>query len=186
MDAFFKVFFEIYHDARDIGGARIAAIGPATAARVRSFRLQVDVQPEKSVAEEVIKALEKETSVENLKILLPRAEGAREILAEELSRKGAIVDDVAAYKTVPAGSDEAGILRFREEGADLVTFTSSSTAENFHALKFPEHPGIHHASIGPITSKTMKSLGMSVDAEARSHDIPGLVTAIVRFFSRAD
>ncbi|TSA33180.1 MAG: uroporphyrinogen-III C-methyltransferase [Verrucomicrobiaceae bacterium] len=186
VDAFFKVFFEIYHDARDIGGARIAAIGPATAARVRSFRLQVDVQPEKSVAEEVIKALEKETSVENLKILLPRAEGAREILAEELSRKGAIVDDVAAYKTVPAGSDEAGILRFREEGADLVTFTSSSTAENFHALKFPEHPGIHHASIGPITSKTMKSLGMSVDAEARSHDIPGLVTAIVRFFSRAD
>lgn len=183
-DAFFKAFFEIYKDARDIGSARIAAIGPATAARVRSFHLQADVQPEKHVAEEIIKALQKETSVENLKILLPCAEGARDVLAAELTRLGAIVDDVTAYRTVPAGGDHAGIRRFREEGADLVTFTSSSTAEHFHALQFPATPGLRHASIGPITSKTMKALGLTVDAEARVHDIPGLVAAIVKLFSK--
>jgi len=183
VDAFFKAFFEIYKDAREIGAARIAAIGPATAARVGEFRLQADVQPEKYVAEEIIKALAKETTVENLKILIPCAEGARDVLAAELTRLGAIVDDVTAYRTVPAGGDAAGIRRFREEGADLVTFTSSSTAENFHALKLPVPPGLLHASMGPITSKTMKSLGMPVDAEARTHDIPGLVAAIVGLFS---
>ncbi len=184
VDAFFRVFFEIYHDARDIGGARIAAIGPATAARVSAFRLQVDIQPEKYVAEEIIKALEKETSIENLKILLPRAEGARDVLAEELARLGAIVDDVPAYRTVPAGADDEGVRRFREEGADLVTFTSSSTAENFHAIKLPAHPGVRHASIGPVTSSTMRALGLAVDMEAAVHDIPGLVAAIVGFYAK--
>jgi len=179
VDAFFGAFFEIYKDARDLGAARIAAIGPATASAVRAYRLQVDVQPEKFVAEEIIKALEKETCVENLKILLPRAEGAREVLADELTRRGAIVDDIPAYRTVPADAEDPGIRRFRDEGADIVTFTSSSTAENFHALNFPVRPGIVHASIGPVTSKTMKSLGMAVDVEARVHDIPGLVKAIV-------
>ncbi len=185
VDAFFKAFFEMYHDARDIGAARIAAIGPATAARVRSFHLQVDVQPEKYVAEEIIKALQKETSVENVKILLARAEGARDVLATELTRLGAIVDDIAAYRTVPETEDvSGGIRRYREEGADLITFTSSSTAENFHALGLPAHPGVRHASIGPVTSKTMHKIGMSVDVEAKTHDIPGLVTAIVKLFGK--
>ena len=183
-DAFFKAFFEIYHDARDLGAARIAAVGPETAARVRAFHLQVDVCAEKFVAEDLIKALQKETSVENLKILLARAEGARDVLATELARLGAIVDDVPAYRTVPETEDvSGGIRRFREEGADLVTFTSSSTAENFHALNLPVPPGLCHASIGPVTSRTMKKLGMPVDVEAGVHDIPGLVSAIVKFYT---
>jgi len=186
VDAFFRAFFEMYHDARDIGGARIAAIGPATAARVHAHHLQVDVQPEKYVAEEIIKALEKETSIENLKILLPRAEGAREVLAAKLTELGAIVDDVAAYRTVPAASDEEGVRRFREQGADWITFTSSSTAENFHALQLPPHPDIRNASIGPVTSATLRSLGMSVDVEAKVHDIPGLVGAIVKASAKSD
>lgn len=185
VDSFFKAFFEIYHDARDLGAARIAAIGPATAARVRSYHLQVDVQPEKYVAEQVVKALQKEASVENLKILLPRAEGAREVLAAELTRLGAIVDDIPAYRTVPETEDvSGGLCRYREEGADLVTFTSSSTAENFHAMNFPAHKGVRFASIGPVTSRTMKGLGMAVDVEAKLHDIPGLVAAIVKLFSK--
>lgn len=185
VDAFFKAFFEIYHDARDLGAARIAAVGPETAARVRSFRLQVDVQPEKYVAAEIIKALQKETSVENLKILLPRAEGARELLAQELTSLGAIVDDVAAYRTSPETEDVCGgIRRFCEDGADLVTFTSSSTAENFQALNLPAPSGLRYASIGPVTSKTMKKLGMNVDIEAKEHDVPGLVGAIVKFYTK--
>ena len=183
VDAFFNVFFEIYKDARDLGGVRIAAIGPATAARVNAFRFQVDVQPEKYVAEEIITALQKETSVENLKVLLARAEGARDVLPKELSRLGAIVDEAVAYRTVPETEDEGGgIRRYRETGADMVTFTSSSTAENFHALQMPPHEGVRFASIGPVTSKTMRDLGMPVDVEAPVHDIPGLVAAIVNFF----
>ncbi|CAN5661661.1 uroporphyrinogen-III C-methyltransferase [soil metagenome] len=183
VDAFFSAFFEIYRDAREIGGARIAAIGPATADRVKHYRLAVDVQPQKFVAEEIIKELQKETTVENLKFLLPRAEGAREALATELTRLGAIVDEAIAYRTVPETDDvSGGIKRFREEGADLITFTSSSTAENFLALNLPMPKGIVTASIGPITSKTMKTLGLPVDLEARQHDIPGLITAISKHY----
>jgi uroporphyrinogen III methyltransferase / synthase len=182
-DAFFRAFFEIYRDARDIGCARIAAIGPATAERVRSYHLQVDVQPEKYVAEAIIEALQRETSLENLKILLARAEGAREVLAEELTRLGAIVDEAVAYRTVPETDDvTGGIRRFREEGADMITFTSSSTVENFLALKLPMPRDIKTASIGPITSKTMRSLGLTVDVEAKQHDIPGLVGAIAGYW----
>jgi len=183
VDAFFRAFFELYHDARELGGVRIAAIGPATAARVAAFHLQVDVQPEKYVAEEIVKALQKETSVENLKFLLARAEGARDVLATELTRLGAIVDEAVAYRTVPETNDvSGGLKRFREEGADMVTFTSSSTAENFYALGLPIPDGLVRASIGPVTSKTMKTLDMPVDVEAKVHDMPGLVDAIVKFF----
>ena len=181
VDAFFKAFFEIYHDARDLGGARIAAIGPATSDRVRSYRVQVDVQPEKYVAEEIIRALQQQTSVENLKFLLARAEGAREALSQQLTRLGAIVDEAIAYRTVPETDDVAGgIQRFREEGADMITFTSSSTVQNFAALKLPIPQNIRTASIGPITSKTMRALGLAVDVEAKTHDIPGLVEAIAK------
>ncbi len=179
VDAFFKAFFELYRDAREIGGVRIAAIGPATAARVNAFHLAVDIQPEKYVAEEIVAALCKETSVENVKILLARAEGAREVLATELTRLGAIVDEAVAYRTVPETEDvSGGIARYRERGADIVTFTSSSTAENFHALGLPVPAGVLYASIGPVTSKTMHRLGFEVGIEAERHDIPGLVEAI--------
>lgn len=181
VDAFFEVFYEIYKDARSLGLVRIAAIGPATAARVAHFRFAVDVQPEKFVAEEIITALQKETSLENLKILLPRAGGARDVLPKELSKLGAIVDEVIAYQTVPETEDVAGgIARFRREGADFITFTSSSTAENFHALGLPLPDGVRLVSIGPVTSKTMRELGMRVDVEATRHDIPGLVEALLQ------
>ena len=73
-----------------------------------------------------------------------------------------------------------GQARFREEGADLITFTSSSTAENFVALKLPMPAGIKTASIGPITSDTLRKLGLAVDVEAKKFDIPGVVAAIVK------
>lgn len=179
VDAFFQAFYEIYNDARCMGMARIAAIGPATAARVRSYRLAVDVMPARYVAEEIIEALQEETSVENLKFLLPRAEKAREALPDALNDLGAIVDEAVAYRTVPETADvSGGMRRFREEGADFVTFTSSSTAENFHALGLPWPEGCKAASIGPITSETLRELGYRVDVEAKEYDIPGLVRAL--------
>lgn len=183
VDTFFQAFYEIYHDAREIGGVRIATIGPATTTRVRAFHFQVDVQPEKYVAEEIVAALQKVTSVENMKILLIHAEGARDVLAKELNRLGAIVDEAIAYRTVPETNDvSGGLQRFREEGADMITFTSSSTAESFQSLQLPPHPDIRHASIGPETSKTLRKLGLSVDVQAQVHDVPGLVDAIVNFY----
>ena len=183
VEAFFEMFYRIFKDAREIGGVRIAAIGPATAAKVREYHLTVDLQPEEYVAEGVIAAFKKEGDVENLKILIARAEVARDVLPESLSKLGAIVDVAVAYRTVPETNDvSGGMARFRDEGADLVTFTSSSTVENFLALKLPMPQGIKVASIGPVTSKTATDQGLTVDAEAKVFDIPGLVDAIKKLY----
>lgn len=187
VDAFFEIFFKLYDDAREIGGARIAAIGPATAQRVKDFHLHVDLQPEEFVAEAVVKAFQKDGSVENLRILLVRAEKARDVLPRDLSGLGAIVDEAFAYRTVPETRDTTGARRrLANEGADLITFTSSSTVENFLALGLSWPKGMQVASIGPITSKTARDHGLTVDIEARRHDIEGLVQAICDFFGSAN
>ncbi|PYL52823.1 MAG: uroporphyrinogen-III C-methyltransferase [Verrucomicrobia bacterium] len=156
VDAFFEIFYKLYDDAREIGGAKIAAIGPATAQRVRDFRLHVDLQPEEFVAESIIREFQKQGGVENLRI-----------------------DEAFAYRTVPETRDVTGARRrLLEEGADLITFTSSSTVENFLALGLPWPKGMKIASIGPITSKTARDRGLKIDIEARRHDIEGLVEAI--------
>jgi uroporphyrinogen III methyltransferase/synthase len=183
VEAFFNMFFRIYDDAREIGGARIAAIGPATATAVKKYRLKVDLQPEVFVAEAVVKQFEKECSIENLKLLVVRATVTREILAEQLMKLGAIVDEALAYRTVPETEDILGaVADFRENGADVVTFTSSSTVDNFLALKLPLPPELKFASIGPITSETMRKHGLKVEVEAKQHDIPGLIEAITKKF----
>jgi uroporphyrinogen III methyltransferase/synthase len=181
--AFFDLFYKLYDDAREIGGARIAAIGAATAQRIKEFRLHVDLQPEEFVAEALVREFRKEGGVENLRILLARAEKARDLLPKELSALGAIVDEGFAYRTVPETRDETGARRrLLEEGADLITFTSSSTVENFLALGLPWPARMQVASIGPVTSKTARDRGLKVAVEARRHDIPGLVKAVRKFF----
>lgn len=184
VSAFFEMFFKLYSDARSMGSVRIAAIGPATAKRVRDFHLSVDLQPSEFVAEAIIREFqEREGSVENQRFLLARAEQAREVLPAELTKMGAIVDEAIAYRTVPETEDvSGGIARFRAEGADLITFTSSSTVENFMALKLPLPPEMKTASIGPITSQAMRDLGLRVDIEARQYDIPGLLKAVREFY----
>jgi uroporphyrinogen III methyltransferase/synthase len=183
VEAFFEIFFKLYDDAREIGGARIAAIGPATAQRVKDFHLHVDLQPEEFVAEAVVREFQKQGDVENLRILLVRAEKARDVLPKQLSALGAIVDEAFAYQTVLETRDTGARRQLSEEGADLLTFTSSSTVENFLALGLPWPKGMQVASIGPITSKTARDHGLKIDIEARRHDIDGLVQAIRDFFS---
>ncbi|MFL6589353.1 MAG: uroporphyrinogen-III C-methyltransferase [Chthoniobacterales bacterium] len=185
VNAFFELFYKLYDDAREIGAARIAAIGPATAQRIRDFHLHVDLQPEEFVAESLAREFKKEGDLENLRILIARAEKARDLLPKELSALGAIVDEGFAYRTVPETRDDSGARRrLIEEGADLITFTSSSTVENFLALDLPWPAQMKIASIGPITSKTARDRGLEVAVEARRHDIPGLVDAIRKFFAR--
>src|ERR1700737_1197456 len=163
VEAFFEIFYKLYDDAREIGAAKIAAIGPATAQRIRDFHLHVDLQPEEFVAEAVVKEFEKGGGVENLRILIARAEKARDLLPKQLSGMGAIVDEGFAYRPVPETRDITGARRrLLDEGADLITFTSSSTVENFLALGLPWPKGMQVASIGPVTSKTARDHGLKV------------------------
>ena len=185
VDAFFTMFYRLYEDAREIGGARLAAVGPATAAKVQSYRLKVDLQPSEAVAEALVKALEKEQSLDNLRILLVRPEQTRDVIAAALTKKGAIVDEAIAYRTVPeteAGDRTGAITRFREAGADMVRFASSSAVENFLKLGLPLPKEVKIASLGPITSGTLREHGRPADVEAPGASLDALAEAIVKFY----
>jgi len=181
---FFELFFKTFDDLRDIGGVRIAAIGPGTAAKLKEIHLKVDLMPEESVAKEIGRAFAKFESIDNLKILLLRAQVANPELPKTLEAMGAIVDDVACYKTVPETEDRNGAAaRMLEIGADWITFTSGSTVENFHArFNLPEFlgrfPQTKLASIGPETTRAILALGQKPAVEAKEHNIDGLVRAI--------
>ncbi len=182
--SFFEFFFKAFDDVRAIGNIRIAAVGPATAAKVKELHLRVDVMPEEYVAKKIGAALKKFESLENLRVLLARAQVANPDLPKELEAMGAIVDDVPVYKTVPETTDVTGAAAsLLETGADWITFTSSSTVENFHARfdlpklleKFPETKLV---SIGPETTRAIAALGLKPAVEAKQHTIDGLVQCI--------
>ena len=182
--AFLDVFLKAFNDLRSLGNVRIAAVGPATAARVKERGLAVDVMPERYLAKDVAKALAEHETVENLRYLLLRAESANPDLPAVLGELGGIVDDVACYRTVPEEGGAAAADALRESGADWLTFTSSSTVDNFHRrMDLPSflarHPGTRIASIGPETSKALHLLGIKPAVEARRHDIDGLIEALV-------
>ncbi|MBC8002907.1 MAG: uroporphyrinogen-III C-methyltransferase, partial [Opitutaceae bacterium] len=125
--AFFEHFFRAFEDMRDIGGVRIAAIGPATAAKLKELHLKVDLMPEEYVAGKIADAFKKYETIENLKLLLLRAEVANPELPAALEKMGAIVDDIPCYRTVPETEDLNGAAaKLAEEGCDWITFTSSS------------------------------------------------------------
>lgn len=184
--AFFDIFFRRFQDLRDIGGVRIAAVGPATAAKLRELHLQVDLTPDEFTGKKIAAAFAKFQTIENLKMCLLRAEVANPDLPKALEELGAIVDDIAIYKTVAETEDPAGAgATLLESGADWITFTSGSTVEHFHARfdlpkllkKFPQ---TKLASIGPETSKTIRSLGLEPALEAKAHTTEGLIAALLK------
>src|SRR6266702_4566381 len=163
---FFEYFFRRFHDMRDLGGARIAAVGPATANKLKELHLQVDLMPDEAIGAKVAEAFSEFESIENLKICLLRAEVANPELPAALEALGAIVDDIGCYKTGPETEDPSGIsAKLLEEGADWATFTSASTVEQFH-MRFDlpqllnKFPQLKLASIGPETSKAIAALGL--------------------------
>lgn len=183
---FFDLFFRGFDDLRDIGGVRIAAVGPMTAARIQELHLRVDLVPEQYTAIKVAEAFAKFESIENLRILLMRAEVANRELPEILEAAGAIVDDVACYRTEPETEDRNGAAaRLQDEGADWIAFSSGSTVENFNArfdlaALTKKFPGIKLASIGPETSRAIRDLGQEPTLESRQHTIDALIQAICR------
>ncbi len=184
--AFFGYFFKQFHDLRDLGGARIAAIGPGTAQALKDLHLQVDLMPDEALGMAVAAAFEKYQSVENLKICILRAEVANPELPRALESLGAIVDDVGCYKTVADTEDLSGAAaQLAETGADWITFTSASTVVHFNQrfdlpVLVRKFPGIRLASIGPETTKALAELGLQPHVEAKEHTIDGLVEAILK------
>ena len=168
-------------DLRDLR-AKICSIGPATAAAVRDLHLKVDLLPEQFVAEGVLAAFEP-YDLDGKRILLPRAALARDILPLELEKRGAWVHVAPAYQTVlPKASEAVATKVFgASRKPDWVTFTSSSTAENFAKLVPADRlEGVRIASIGPITSATIREQGMRVvDVEAREYTADGLIDVLV-------
>jgi len=170
----------------------VAAIGPATEKEIEKKGVKVDVVPAEYVAESVVRILR--VRVKGKRVLLVRAKVARDIIPRELRTAGAQVDVVEAYETIVPKSSRARLRATLENPQlrpDFITFTSSSTVRNFMILMGtdgqgrgrPRHPnplnGVRLASIGPVTSSTLREFSLRVDVEANEYTIPGLIQAVV-------
>jgi uroporphyrinogen III methyltransferase/synthase len=164
------------YDLRCLKG-RVCAIGPATRQALEDLHLKVDLMPQEYVAEGVLVAFAA-FDLTGKRMLLPRAEVARDLIPIELEKRGAQVDVVAAYRNiVPAVSAER---LAQAAGADWITFTSSSTVKNFLAMAGAETlRGVRIASIGPVTSATLRQHGLTVHAEAKQFTMDGVLQAIL-------
>lgn len=190
VSTFFDYFLKGFQDLRALGNVRIAAVGPGTAAKIQELHIRVDVIPEENLAAKIAGAIHKFESVENLKVLLVRAEVANPELPKALTELGAIVDDIPCYKTITETEDRTGAAaQFVRDGADWILFTSGSTVENFHArFDLPkllrQFAGLKLASIGPETTKAMEKLGLKPTVEARQHNLDGLVLTLETYLRR--
>jgi uroporphyrinogen III methyltransferase/synthase len=168
-------FFDQLRDARDLAPVQVAAIGPGTADALAQHGIRADLVPERFVAESLVDAFPAGAG----RVLLARAEQARDALPEGLRTKGYDVEVLSVYRTVPATPDPADLERVRAGRFDAVTFTSSSTVDNFcDAVGAVPDPQPLVVSIGPITSGTARERGLRVDVEADPHTIDGLVEAL--------
>jgi uroporphyrinogen III methyltransferase/synthase len=186
---FFERLFGSGMDIRALRNLNTASIGPATEKRLADFGLKSDIVPASYRAESIVEAFSKK-DVKGKRMLLPRAQEARPILPAELTKMGAVVDEIPAYRTRAVRDNAAQLTKLLEEkSVDLITFTSSSTVTNFKTLLPPERfktllQGVIIASIGPITSDTAKQLGFDVHITAESYTISGLCRAIQQYYTK--
>ena len=182
VDALFDRLWERGRDARALSArATVVAIGPATARRLGERGVRAGLVPERFVAEGILEALG-ETPLEGVRTLVARARGARPELVDGLRARGAIVDEVELYASVPQPADPADVAAAL--AADHLTFTASSTVRSFMALmgaaeREALRSGPRVVSIGPITSDTARAEGLEVHAQAAEFTIPGLVDALL-------
>jgi uroporphyrinogen-III synthase len=193
VEALWKRVQNLRLSKRQFKHVQVAAIGPATKKAIKKRGIKVNVVPEEYVAESVVESLRDQ--VAGKRVLLARARVARDVIPRELRKLGAKVDVVEAYETVIPQSSRTrlrAILKDSKRRPHMITFTSSSTVRNFVALlgknvwrgrsrprKASPLDGVRLASIGPITSSTLRELGLPVDVEAKEYTIPGLIKAIV-------
>jgi uroporphyrinogen-III synthase len=180
VDALMQRMSKLHLDKRTLKGVRVAAIGPATQKAIELGGIKVDVVPKEYIAESVVRNLRRR--IHGKRVLLVRAKVARDVIPRELRLAGADVDVVEAYQTVVPASSRTRlriVLKNARRRPHVVTFTSSSTVRNFAQLiGGGKLDGIRFASIGPVTSSTLRELGLGVDIEAAEFTIPGLVRAI--------
>jgi uroporphyrinogen III methyltransferase/synthase len=185
VDAVFNELFRQKSDARGIR-SRIAAIGSATEAHLRSRGVVPDLVPPEYVAESIVESLKTQGAVTGKRFLLTRADIARSELPSALKELGGEVRDVVAYHTrLETNGQEAALQALLADHIDAISFTSASTARNFADILGPErlktvlaNSHLKYFSIGPQTTRSMEEVGLPVHAIATPHDIPGLIQAI--------
>jgi uroporphyrinogen III methyltransferase/synthase len=162
-------------DARSLAAAQVAAIGPATRDALKARGIRADIVPERSVAESLIEALR---DVPVRRVLIARAAAARDVLPDALSARGAEVDVLDVYETIPEKPSPETLARAL--GADYVTFTSSSTVRYFlEAVGGELSPSSRLVSIGPQTSQALREAGLEPHVEAAAHDVNGVIAALL-------
>ncbi|HOL05045.1 MAG TPA: uroporphyrinogen-III C-methyltransferase [Syntrophorhabdaceae bacterium] len=180
VDIFFDALFKAKRDVRSLKGVRVISIGDATASALLSRGVISDFVPEKWTSEGIIEIL-KGIDIRNKRLLLPRAEEARDILVNYINNNGGMCDVIPIYKTTIPET-----LEKLKETPDVITFTSSSTVKNFIASYGKQAlERCIVASIGPITSKTLRDYGIDATIEAKRYDIPGLVEAIEGYYKNS-
>jgi uroporphyrinogen III methyltransferase/synthase len=164
-------------DARALAGTTVAVIGPGTARALAEHGIKADVIPERFVAESLVEKLES-FEAEGKRVLIARAEDARDVLPETLTTRGADVQVLPVYRTVRDTPGKEALAAAQD--ADYFTFTSASSVRNLtEALPAGLPEGARIVSIGPVTSETARELGLEVAVEAERHDLDGLVEALL-------
>ncbi|HLB28743.1 MAG TPA: uroporphyrinogen-III C-methyltransferase [Dehalococcoidia bacterium] len=186
VEVFFAHLRQVGYDARAFGGARVCAIGPATAQALEERGIHADAVPEEYIAEGVVAALAGQVA-SGQRVLVPRAEGARQELVDGLAALGARVDEMTLYRAeVPEEALAEALARLRGGEVDIVTFTSSSTVRNLVQLLGGDVESLRQsviACIGPVTAQTAEELlGRKPDLVAREHTMPGLVRALAEYY----
>ncbi len=194
VDHFMERFLAQSRDIRDLKGPRLCAIGPATAERLTRFHLHVDAVPSENRSEAVTAAMQAEGFAEGQRVLLPRADIGRETLPDDLRHAGAIVEDIATYRTVREAFGREGepdIYKMLLEGdVDIVTFTSASSVRHFVTNLGEDQAAdllarVDVASIGPVTAEAAQQLGITTTIQPETtYSIPALVDAIVAHVTR--
>ncbi|NLG60744.1 MAG: uroporphyrinogen-III synthase [Candidatus Cloacimonetes bacterium] len=160
--------------------ARIAVVGPATAAAVRALGLEVAAMPDRFVGDEVVAAMQATSDLARRQVLWPRAEGARDVIENALRAAGAAIDAPVVYRSVPDGGNARRLARkILQHDIDVVTFTSPSCVRSL-ADVLPEMRGVKVAAIGPVTAEAARAAGYPVDVVAAEHTADGIVRAVVQ------
>jgi uroporphyrinogen III methyltransferase/synthase len=172
----------------DLGGMKVIAVGPKTASAIEANGISPDIVPVEFKAEGVLAALEP-FDISGKRFLYPRAEAAREVIPEELRKRGAEVEVVVCYRTVAPKVDPAYVRElFKDGGVTVLTFTSSSTVKNFMEVaggSVREYlKGVAVACIGPVTAKTCEEEGLAVTVMPDDYTVDALFLALTEYYGR--
>lgn len=182
---FFERLGQKGRDVRDLKGVKICCIGPATARQIKARGIKVDLVPDKFIAEGILKSFAA-IDIQGMKILIPRAQKARDILPQALREQGANVTVATTYRTVNSGRKKEELSGLIDEGeVDVITFTSSSTVTHFVDIMGPDYvlpAQVKIACIGPVTAQTAQKAGFKIDIMQDEYTMDGLMKSLVEYF----